>query len=303
MEPLTGETEQRKRPIILYIIIGVLLIAVIVLSILLAIKSGEKEEKNEVFNPIKEDHFIKITGSFYTDDPDLGANSYHGCGNQLESEYYKIPDIYNMQPTANRAILTHFKTYQQTSEFSSPCSLIIMILTYYGLQAPGERECSINFGLEPEGGCRKESYDRTQVFNKSTIPLFAKQLNETYNLEVLTSANYTEMNPPFHNESEFSKWVKTNINEGNVIIVLYNDWAGQYAAIIGVDDMGTEETNDDVIILADAYDTTDHLQDGYTIWGLERFYHLWQYTTISYYKDDESLNHGQFILIKNPNKN
>ena len=66
--------------------------------------------------------------------------------------------------------------------------------------------------------------------------------------------------------------------------------------------MGTEDTNDDVLILADAYDTTDHLQDGYTIWGLERFYYLWQYTYISYYKDDETLNHGQFILVKNPNK-
>ena len=303
MEPLTGETEQRKRPIILYIIIGVLLIAVIVLSILLGINLGDKEEKNEVFNPIKEDHFIKIKDSFYIDDPEFGANSYHGCGNHLESEYYKILDVYNMKPNANRSILTHFKTYQQTSEFSSPCSLIIMILTYYGLEAPGERECSIRFGLEPEGGCRNDSYDRTQVFNKTAIPLFAKQLNETYNLDVLTNADYSDDNKPFHDEIEFCKWLKTNINEGNIIIVLYNDWAGQYAAIIGVDDMGTEETNDDVIILADAYDTTDHLQDGYTIWGLEKFYHLWQYTTISFYKDYENLNHGQFILIKNPNKN
>ena len=66
MEPLTGSTEQRKRPVILYIIIGVLLIVVIVLSILLGIKSADKEEeeKNEVFNPLKEDHFIKITDSF-----------------------------------------------------------------------------------------------------------------------------------------------------------------------------------------------------------------------------------------------
>ena len=52
MEPLTGETEQRKRPIILYIIICILLIAVIVLSILLGINLGGKEEKNDVFNPI-----------------------------------------------------------------------------------------------------------------------------------------------------------------------------------------------------------------------------------------------------------
>ena len=60
------------------------------------------------------------------------------------------------------------------------------------MEAPGERNCSILFGLDPEGGCRNDSYDRTQVFNKSSIPLFAKQLNETYNLEVVTNNNFTE---------------------------------------------------------------------------------------------------------------
>ena len=53
MEPLTGETEQRKRPIILYIIIGVLLIAVIVLSILLGINLGDKEEKMKFLIQLK----------------------------------------------------------------------------------------------------------------------------------------------------------------------------------------------------------------------------------------------------------
>ena len=85
--------------------------------------------------------------------------------------------------------------------------------------------------------------------------------------------------------------------------MLYKDWAGQYAAIIGIDDLGTEYTNDDVLILADSYDTTDHLQDGYTNWSLEKFYNLWQYTVISFYKDDDSINHGQFILIKKPKSN
>ena len=129
MEPLTSESEPQKRPIILYIIIGVLLIVIIVLSIILGITLGREEKKEETFNPIKEDHFIKIKESFYDDDPEYGANSYHGCGNNLNSEYFKILDVYNMKPNANRSILTNFKTYQQTSEYTSPCSLIIMILT------------------------------------------------------------------------------------------------------------------------------------------------------------------------------
>jgi len=320
-KPLSIEKEQRKRPIILYLIIVILLIVIIILSILLAIKSSDKtedkkEEKNEdkredkkqdqkedIINPIHEENFIPVEDSFYIDDPDNGAYSYKGIGNHLESEYYKILDVYNMKPNNNRSILTNFKTYQQTSEFSSPCSLIIMILNYYNMSAPGERECSIDFGLDPDGSCAKDTYNRTQVFNKSTIPLFADKLKNKYKLDVLSSADYTEETLPFEDEITFGSWVKENINEGNIIIVLYNDWAGQYAAIIGIDDMGTELTNDDVLILADAYDTTDHLQDGYTIWSLERFFNLWQYSYISFYKDDESLNHGQLILVKKPKSN
>jgi hypothetical protein len=306
METLTGENIQTKRPVILYIIIVILLIIIIILSILLGLKYGEKEDKKEeqkeIINPINRDHFIPVTDQFYKNDIDNGAFAYHGSGNHLDSEYFKILDVYNMKPTKNRSILTHFKTYQQTSEFTSPCSLIITIMTYYGMEAPGERNCSLLFGLDPEGDCKKNTYNRTGVFQKSTIPKVAYQLNTTYHLDVISSANFSENDLPFKNESTFGNWVKNNIDEGNIILVMYNDWAGQLAAIIGIDDMGTEETNDDVLILADVYDTTDHLQDGYTIWSLEKFYALWQYTKIDFYKDDESLNHGQFIVIKNPKK-
>ena len=42
------------------------------------------------------------------------------------------------------------------------------------------RNCSILFGLDPEGGCAKDTYDRTQVFAQSTIPKFAYQLKTNY---------------------------------------------------------------------------------------------------------------------------
>ena len=37
--------------------------------------------------------------------------------------------------------------------------------------------------------------------------------------------------------------------------------------------MGTSDyISDDIIILADPYDTSDHMSDGYTIFSYERFY-------------------------------
>ena len=55
------------------------------------------------------------------------------------------------------------------------------------------------------------------------------------------------------------------------IMVGWDEWGGHWQVIIGYDDMGTKEkTEDDVLILADPYDTTDHNQDGYVIEGFER---------------------------------
>ena len=314
IEPLTGDKGQRKKPMILYIIIGVLLIVVIILSIILAVKSRNKEENSnpnpepitpkpnpEPFDPVKDDHLIPIKESFYINDTDDGATKYKGRGKHLNTEYYKILDIYNMNSTQNRSILTHFKTYQQSSEYSSPCAMIIMILTYFNIEPPGERSCAIEFGIDPNAEeYAKGTYNQDLLFQKCTIANIADKLRTKYNLEVTTSANYTEETMPFQDESEFLPWLKKNIDDGNILVVLYNDWGGQFGIIIGVDDMGTEDTNDDVLFFADDYDTTDHLQDGYTIWSLERFYYLWQYSKIVFFEDDDSLNHGQFILVKNP---
>ena len=45
-----------------------------------------------------------------------------------------------------------------------------------------------------------------------------------------------------------------------------------YSVIIGYDDIGTNIIEDDVLIVADPFDTTDHVCDGYTIWSFERLY-------------------------------
>ena len=36
--------------------------------------------------------------------------------------------------------------------------------------------------------------------------------------------------------------------------------------------MGTDDIEDDVVIVADPFDTSDHMDDGYTIWSYERLY-------------------------------
>ena len=42
--------------------------------------------------------------------------------------------------------------------------------------------------------------------------------------------------------------------------------------IIGYDDMGTKDIEDDVVIIAEPFDTSDHMNDGFTIWNFKRLY-------------------------------
>ena len=65
------------------------------------------------------------------------------------------------------------------------------------------------------------------------------------------------------------------LKKGIPVMVAWNDWGGHWQVIIGYDTMGTETTQDDVLIVADSYDTTDHNQDGYGIYPAERFYYNW----------------------------
>lgn len=54
--------------------------------------------------------------------------------------------------------------------------------------------------------------------------------------------------------------------------------------------MGTETTADDVVIIADPYDTTDHRQDGYTTLSAERF--IYDYS-VGY---DPDVDYGIFVV-------
>lgn len=71
------------------------------------------------------------------------------------------------------------------------------------------------------------------------------------------------------------EFVNNNLKAGVPIIVNDIDWGGHYRVIIGYDTMGDDYMGNDVIIMADPYDTTDHQQDGYNIVPAQRFYYMW----------------------------
>ena len=72
-----------------------------------------------------------------------------------------------------------------------------------------------------------------------------------------------------------------------------------YSAIdAGYDTMGTETTQDDVIIVADPYDTTDHNQDGYGVYGAERF--LYNFTFYNFFSEESGELNDYCFLVATP---
>ena len=78
------------------------------------------------------------------------------------------------------------------------------------------------------------------------------------------------------NTQEFKAFVVEHLKRNVPIMVENVDWGGHWRVIIGYDTMGTDDiTSSDVLIMADPYDTADHLQDGYVVVPAEKFFYMW----------------------------
>lgn len=77
-------------------------------------------------------------------------------------------------------------------------------------------------------------------------------------------------------DSYFVKWLTGHLNAGRPILVEWCDWNGHWQSIIGYDNNGTPQINDDMLIFADPYDTSDQWQDGYYYYPLERWFTMWK---------------------------
>lgn len=61
-----------------------------------------------------------------------GASAFTGKMNHANYRYYVFNDYYNMQSDETLHILSHFETYQQTTEFTCGAACALMVLNWYG---------------------------------------------------------------------------------------------------------------------------------------------------------------------------
>lgn len=197
------------------------------------------------------------------------AESVRNEGNVAGSPYYAAPDYYNGNVTSTLLILPHFQTYQQTSEWSCGAASVLM-----GMNRLGVRDVS-EAGLDREMDGRYYDNPRADGSYGTATEAIAKAFADR-GFSVQSSPDTAdEEEISFPEVSDFISFIRQNLGEGNLIFTENVEWGGHWMVLIGYDSMGTEYTGDDVLVFADPYDTTDHLQDGYLTRSLERYYYTW----------------------------
>lgn len=215
----------------------------------------------------------------YTADlsPEDGADSVERLGDHPGSPYFNSLDVYNLKDTDTLTILENFKTQQQTSEWSCGVSSALMVINWYGRLGGNDEETLARFrsnGLEPAATSLRQAIQVFQGVGGFDLFTTFEAGEDVYSVFTLD-------------------YIQETLKESKPIMIGWNDWGGHWQVIIGYDTMGTETQQDDVIIVADPYDTTDHNQDGYGVYPAERF--IYNFTFYDFFPEEE-LNDMCFIV-------
>ena len=220
--------------------------------------------------------------AYRTDYADGGANSVERKGDHADSPYFYHADFYNAQSGDGLYILPQFQTIQQTSWWSCGVSCTEMVLNYFGMRGDWNEESLAGLREDHEdqhiGTCLDQILDMFQAVG---------------GFELETTYDYLE-NP----DAITMSFIRERIAAGTPIIVGWNDWGGHWQVIIGYDTMGTEYEGDDVIIVADPFDTTDHNQDGYGVYGAERF--IYNFTFFDFFADAPDHARDMCFVVVSP---
>lgn len=185
-----------------------------------------------------------------------GASPYIGQIDVTDSPYFKSVDFYSLKTNDQLTILPNYKTYQQTTEITCGPAAALTVLHHFGVTNYTELELAGSMDTKYAVGTSVES-----------IANFFKNIR--WNVQSSLTA------PKFTSFDQFALFVNGTLKENTPILVENVDWGGHWRVIIGYDTMGTTTVADDMLIMADPYDTSDHRQDGYVVVPAVKFYYMW----------------------------
>lgn len=210
------------------------------------------------FSCFAENRTILPPGGYPTSLDGEGADAYNGALDHPGSRYYANVDYFWLEPDENLRILPQFRTYQQTTEYTCGAASALMVLYRYGVETYDEMALAKAMKTDPEKGTTVEG-----------LAGFFRDLG--WNVDYHASTAYR-----FEDIEAWQAYLTEKLDAGIPVMVDWVDWAGHWQVIVGLDTCGSDDPYDDVLILADPYDITDHYQDGFYIFPFGRFFDMWR---------------------------
>ena len=190
-----------------------------------------------------------------------GPAAVQGKADVKDSPYFKSIDVYNLKSGGSLLVLEKYKTYQQHSEYTcGPAAALTVVQYFLGSSPDTESEIARIMETHPAG--LKDPGTNT------------RGMSRYFELKGWTVKNSLKDGSPDTYE-KFLEFVAGNLKQGIPIMVQNVDWGGHWRVIIGLDTMSDSNGDNDVLFMADPYDTTDHQQDGYNIISAKRFFFMW----------------------------
>lgn len=187
-----------------------------------------------------------------------GASAFDGVANHVLSKYYTANNFYNEKSEGSLHILEKFRTYQQTTEYTCGAACALMVLDWFGKKKYHERALGQLIESHPCKG--------------STV----ENIADFFDLIGWKVDFHADTKNRFDTIEEVERFFVESIDNGVPVMVDWVDWAGHWQVLIGIDTCSADTPYDDVLIFADPYDVTDHLQDGYYTFPLGRFFGMWR---------------------------
>lgn len=228
---------------------------------------------------------VSVDGNAETSAPEkhvLNADAEGvGKGDHTDSIYFTMNDYYNMESSDTRIMISHFETYEQIESYTCGPSSAYMVLNYFDKEEAAKwSEISIAEACGSTGGGIGTSAEQIANFFKNDLGWHAEY--------------YMSHDKKFSSLQDFiENFIKWELSDGHPIMV---DWcisSGHWTTIIGYDDMGTASYEDDVLIMGDSGDAGDHYQDGYMVFGAQRFFRMWKESTPF---DGEEVYKQQYVI-------
>ena len=216
-----------------------------------------------------------------------------------DSTYWPLHDYYNSTSNDTLTMLTGFRTTQQNTGWACGATSALMVLDWFGYRGDLNEQDIAAIRLKTADGGATNLQQLINVFDTLNA-LSGLGKGEWGKWDIYSSYDVARENgitKPAGGKMKLMSveelmdgtMFKDFLKRGIPVMIGWNSFGGHWQVIIGYDDMGTEDTKDDVLILADPYDTTDHLNDGYNIQSLERFVYDWSAGF------DTDFNHGIFV--------